>query len=279
MRAVRALLVDTLREARASYTFLLYGILSTIFLLILQFALSLDVVDGTLAAGTLFGQDAEFGRPGQSLSIETFVGAAEGGFAGAMFMLGFFVSVFAIGSLVPHLVEKGTIDLYLARPVGRTKLLLSRFVGGILLNAINLLYLVGGTWVILSMKTGIWNPRFLVAGAVILGTFVSFQGFVFLMGVLSGSTPVSIITPYALFVLTLPLAAHEKIEALVDSEWAASLITGLYWALPKTPEIFRNVFDFTSGRAGIDWPIYLSTAAFGLVCLSFALLRFGRRDY
>ena len=277
MKSVRALLVDTLREAKASYTFLIYGILSTLFLLILQFAVSLDIVDGSLAAGTLFGQHV--GEKGETVAVETFVGYAEGGFSGVLFAMGFFVSVFAIGSLIPHLVEKGTIDLYLARPVGRTKLLLCRFAGGIVLNAINLFYLVGGTWLILSLKTGVWNERFLVAGTVILATFISFQGFVFLMGVLSGSTPVSIITPYALFLLTGPLALHEKIEALVDSQWAADLVNGLYWVLPKCPEIFQNLLQYTSGQAPLDLAPLASTAAFGLVCFAFALLRFGRRDY
>ena len=44
---------------------------------------------------------------------------------------------------MPRLQEKGTIDLYLSRPIGRVKLLLSRYTGGLLLAAANLAYLIG----------------------------------------------------------------------------------------------------------------------------------------
>ena len=50
-----ALVVDTWREAFARYTLLGFIAVSSLFLLVLTFALNLDIVDGALAAGTLFG--------------------------------------------------------------------------------------------------------------------------------------------------------------------------------------------------------------------------------
>ena len=60
-RAVKtwALIVDTWREALARYTLLGFLVVSSLFLLILTFALNLDIVDGALAAGTLFGKALE----------------------------------------------------------------------------------------------------------------------------------------------------------------------------------------------------------------------------
>ena len=55
-----ALIVDTWREALARYTLLGFLLVSTLFLLTLTFALNLDIVDGSLAAGTLFGKALEF---------------------------------------------------------------------------------------------------------------------------------------------------------------------------------------------------------------------------
>ncbi len=47
-----------------------------------------------------------------------------------LYVVGTFLAIFATAHLVPRLQEKGTIDLYLSRPVGRVALLLSRYAGG-----------------------------------------------------------------------------------------------------------------------------------------------------
>ena len=64
--------------------------------------------------------------------------------------------------------DRGTIDLYLSRPVSRFKLLMSRYVAGLILAASNVIYLLGTIWLIVAWKTGVANPRFLLAGAIIL---------------------------------------------------------------------------------------------------------------
>src|SRR5688572_31475488 len=62
------------------------------------------------------------------------------------------------------LQEKGRVDLYLSRPVGRIRLLLSRYVAGLILSASNLVYLIGAIWIILIWKTGVVHPSFLQIG-------------------------------------------------------------------------------------------------------------------
>lgn len=272
-----ALIADTWREALARFTFLGFAIASTLFLLTLTFALNLDIVDGALAAGSLFGQ--EFVLPRGETPIQQVVVHGQAAFAAMLYGLGIFLAVFATGSLVPNLVKRGTVDLYLTRPIGRTHVLLGRFAGGVTLVVANLLYLCGGVFTIISLKTGVWNPRFLLAGAVILLVFLSFLGLMFLIGVLSGSTPLSIMVPYGMYVISLPLVAHERIAAAVDSRWAAALVHGLYWALPKTAELGRDMTRLVVGEGSVGLTAALTTAAFGIACLSIALVVFHRKNY
>lgn len=272
-----ALVTDTWREAFARFTFLGFAIASTLFLLTLAFALNLDIVDGALAAGSLFGQ--EFDLPGGRTPIDKVVVHGQAAFAAMLYGLGIFLAVFATGSLVPNLVKRGTVDLYLTRPIGRTHVLLGRFAGGVTLVIANLVYLCGGVFVIISLKTGVWNPRFLLAGGVILLVFLSFLGLMFLIGVLSGSTPLSIMVPYGLYVISLPLLAHERIAAAVDSRWAATVVHGLYWVLPKTAELGRDMTRLVVGEGSVDLTAALTTAAFGLGCLTLGLIVFKRKNY
>lgn len=272
-----ALVVDTWREAFARYTLLGFVIASTLFILTLTFALNLDIVDGALAAGSLFGK--AFDMPGRPVPIDEVVNTGEAFFAGMAYALGLFLAVFTTGSQVPNLMKRGTVDLYLTRPVSRTHVLLGRFLGSVTVVAANLAYLCGGVFLVVSLKTGVWNFRFLHAGLLIFFVFLSYLGFMFLVGALSGSTPLSIMIPYAIYMVTMPLVAHDKIAAAVDSRLAANVVQGLYWILPKSAELGKDMVELVLGR-GMPSPVSLATTgAFGLVCLALAVFRFARKDF
>ena len=274
---VWALVVDTWREALARYTLLGFFLVSSLFLLVLSFALNLDIVDGALAAGSLFGKS--FDLHGGDVPIEKVVITGQSVFTAMLYGMGIFLAVFATGSQVPHLVRRGTADLYMARPVGRTTVLLGRFVGAVTLVAANLVFLCGGFYLIVSFKTGVWNPRFLLAGGLILTVFLCYLGFMYLIGVLSGSTPLSIMLPYAIFFIALPLAAHKEIAAAVDSRWAARTVETLYWVLPKSAELGRDMVKLVMGEGRPDALSLGTTAAFGLVCLAASVVLFNRRNF
>jgi len=272
-----ALVVDTWREAYARYTLLGFAAISALFLFVLTFSLNLDIVDGTLAAGTLFGKSLELGPTAPA--IDTVVDSGLAVFAAMLYGLGVFLAVFATGSQVPHLVRRGTVDLYLTRPIARVHVLLGRFVGAVSLVVVNLAFLCGGVFLIVALKTGVWQPRFFAATGVILLVFLSFLGFMYLIGVLSGSTPLSIMLPYALYLLAMPLAAHDRIAALVDSRLAAWTVHGLYWVLPKTAELGRDTVGLVLGRSAPSATSLWTTAAFGVVCLILALIRFEKKSF
>ena len=204
--------------------------------LLLAAAVNLDVVNGALAGAKLFGKDMQVSG---SLPIEKIVTGFESGFSSMLYGLSIFLAIFATAHLVPRMQEKGTIDLYLSRPVSRAKLLSSRYLAGLLLAAGNVLYLITAIWLIVMWKTHVFHPRFFLAGSLIIFVIAALLAFTFLVGVITSSTGVSIMTTYALFIFSVPLMAHGKMEAAMSSEWSAWLIRGLYLVLPKTAEIGR----------------------------------------
>ncbi len=284
MKALTASIEEVFREAAARWTLVAYFALSSLFILLFALAVNLDVVNGALAGARVFGREVHMGRA--SVDLDRLVLGFESGFAGFLYVVGTFLAIFATAHLVPRLMEKGTVDLYLSPPVGRAPLLLSRYAGGVLLAASNVAYLLGAMWLIVVVKTGLVHPRFLLAGAIILFGIAALLAFAFLVGTLTSSTAVSIMATFAVFFLSVVLFNLHGHTAIFSSEWAVGLVNGLYWVLPKTVEIGRAVVGLVSGP---DGPIrdhgafalapFLSTGLFGLVSLTLACLRFRRKDF
>jgi ABC-2 type transport system permease protein len=284
MKTLYANIEDVMREAAARWTLVAYFFLSTVFILIFASAVNLDIVDGALAGAKLFGRDVEM--HGGAPSIEKLVLGFESGFSAVLYFLCTFLAIFATAHLVPRMQEKGTIDLYLSRPVSRTKLILSRYVAGLLLAGSNVLYLLGSIWLIVMWKTHIVHPRFFAGGAVILFVIATLLAFAFLIGVITSSTAVSIMTTYGLFFFSIMLVGHERIAAAVSQQWQANVINGLYWVVPKTAELGEAVVAFVSGgelsdrlaKALTPTP-FLTTGAFLIGCLVLASWLFQRKEF
>lgn len=283
MKTLYANIEDVMREAAARWTLVAYFFLSTIFILIFASAVNLDVVDGALAGAKLFGHEV---GDTNNVSIEKLVFGAESIFSVVFYGLCTFLSVFATAHLVPRMQDKGTIDLYLSRPVSRIKLILSRYLAGIILAGSNVVYLLGSVWVIVIWKTHVVHPRFLIGGGIILLVIATLLAFSFLIGVVTSSTAVSIMGTYGLYLISLILVGHERYAAAVSHEWQASLINGLYWIVPKIVELGKAVVAFVSAGQMPDrldltltWSPFLTTGGFAVGCLVLACWLFQRKEF
>jgi len=284
MRVLLANFEDVMREAAARWTLVAYFALTTIFIVIFASAVNLDIVNGALAGAKLFGKEVQM--HGNPMAIDKLVLGFESGFSAVIYLLGTFLAIFATAHLVPRLQEKGTIDLYLSRPVGRTRLLLSRYIAGLLLASINVGYLIGSIWLIVIWKTHVFHPRFLLGGVVILFVIATLLAFAFLVGVVTSTTAVSIMSTYAIFFFAAVLVGHERIAAAVSHEWQATLINSLYWIFPKTAELGQAVVALVSGGAAperlsavLTPAPFVTTAIFAVVCLVLASWLFERKEF
>lgn len=284
MRVLYANIEEVFREAAARWTLLAYFFLSSMFILIFALAVNLDIVDGALAGAKLFGKSVEI--RGSEVDLDRLVLGFESGFSAFLYLVGTFLAIFATAHLVPRLQEKGTVDLYLSRPVGRVQVLLSRYLAGLLLAAANVAYLIVSIWLIVIWKTHVVHPRFLMGGAIILFVIAALLAFAFLIGVVTSSTAVSIMASYAIFFFSALLAAHDRIEAALSSELNAKIVHGLYLVLPKTSELGGAVIAMVAGEViprqmaeNLAPAPFVTTALFGLGCLALASFLFHRKEF
>ncbi|MEO6325564.1 MAG: ABC transporter permease subunit [Thermoanaerobaculia bacterium] len=284
MRALVANIEEVFREASARWTLMAYFALSSLFILIFAMAVNLDVVNGALAGAKIFGKEAHM--RGETIDLNTLVTNFEWGFSVLLYIVGTFLALFATAHLVPRLQEKGTIDLYLSRPVGRIQLLLSRYLGGLILSGANIFFLIGSIWLIVVYKTHVIHPRFLLGGAIILFCIACLLAFAFLVGVVTSSTAVSMMATFALFGFSALLASHDRIAASLSSEWSAGIVQGLYWILPKTFELGQAVIALVAPNdaparvlQSLSLMPFLTTGLFGLASLALAAWLFKRKDF
>lgn len=283
MKMLVANIEEVLREAAARWTLIAYFVLSSLFILVFASAVNLDIVDGALAGAKLFGQDVQMGR--SSIGIEQLVSGFEGAFAPVLYVVGIFLAIFSTAHLVPRLQEKGTIDLYLSRPVARVPLLLSRYVAGILLSSLNVIYLVGSIWLVVIWKTGVVHPRFMLSAGIIIFAIAVLLALAFLIGVVTSSTAVSIMGSYGIFFLSMILAAHKQIEAALSSAINVWIVRIMYWTMPKVFDLQAMLFSYVAEKPlpesidnGLLGPLG-TTAAFAIACLALASWLFKRKEF
>jgi ABC-type transport system involved in multi-copper enzyme maturation permease subunit len=295
---VAAILLDTGRELLYRKTIIVYFGIVTLVLLFFALALQTDVANGAIASLSVaglqgsashdvfrFGDDA----PGQGmggLTAERFVRYVQLGTAFLLYPLAILMSVFATASLVPRMLEKGTIDLLLSKPITRPALFLSRYAGGLLTAAVNLLYLTLGLATILAWKTGVWNGGFVLSGLLIALYFACLLAFTVLTGVLLRSTTVSIMITAVLFIVSLvvrlPHANREWPLLITSRAWRflmVAVVETLYHALPRSYEFMQSTAGLIRHEGSVAWGAVLGSMASGAVALALAVVYFSRKDY
>lgn len=139
---------------------------------------------------------------------------------GAWVML--LVGVVVTSFFIPNMIRKGTLELLLARPIARWRLLFYKYLGGLLFALVLLVALVGGAWLATGLRAGLWSPTVLWAVPVLMLFFALLY---------SCSTLVAVIT-----------------RAPVP----AMLVTCLYWVALFIVGVLNNQVEASRRNASMD---------------------------
>jgi ABC-2 type transport system permease protein len=275
--ATLALIRDTFREALARKIFWgLFG-LSIVMILFFLFILKIDIVEGGIATASLFGTAPN--RRMIGVDVDRIVRGVYGGIATFLYTWGMFLAVFASAGLVPSVLEPGRIELLVSKPVSRVHILLGRYAGNVLVVSCNIIFLVLGIWTILGVKTGIWSPMFLISIATTIFIFAVLLAVVVLMGVLFDSAALATMVTVALMILSPILAQTGLMMRLLSSEWSREIWRTLYYSLPKVYDLGTMTLNAIQSRSFDGFMPIWTSAVFGAVVLSAALVVFSRRDF
>lgn len=268
-----ALFAFTFRESLARKTFIAFFVLSTLLHLFLMFALNVSAIDGAVAIVSFFGKDLEV------FDIQKMITGVQSGIAYMAFFGGIILSLFATANLVPNMLERGSIELLVSKPLPRPLIFLARFAGAQTIVALNVTYLIAGSWLILSLKTGLWHWPYLYSILMVIATFAMLYALVSLIGVTTRSASVSIMIVYtALFVSPL-LVQKDRIYAFLSSKVYYYILEGFYHLLPKTFELGQINQALVTGLPVATWSALWTSLLSAAAMLSAAIFIFSKKDF
>lgn len=281
MRALYGLFLLTARELWAKKIVLGLFVVSSLVLVAITFALNLEVVEGSLEGLRLFGEQSSPDGPPQKspqLSLTRVVVAVEAIVAGAAYWIGILLSLFASAGLFSDLQAPGRVELLLAKPIARLRVLVGHVLGVLAAIAALVVYLMGGTWLIMSLKSGVWNPRFLLSIVIVIGMFGVMYAAILLMSVWTRSTALSLIVAYGLIFVSLVMAGSAQIAPMLGPV-GEPVFWGLYHVLPNFAEVTEVVTALAKGVAVGSWYPLVSSLLFAGATYALVGYAFARRDF
>jgi hypothetical protein len=162
--------------------------------------------------------------------------------------------------------------------VSRIQVIAGHVVGVWLVIAVLTLYLMGGTWLIMSIKSGVWNLRFLLSIGIVVGMFAVMYAAIMLMGVWTQSTALALIAAYGLIFVSMVLAGASEIAALLGPV-TQPVFWGLYHTLPNFTEVTGIVVNLAKDQTVASWYPLVSSFLFAGVVYGLTGYLFARRDF
>lgn len=198
-----------------------------------------------------------------------------------MIGLTLFISFFSVAGFVPGMLEKGTAEIFLSKPISRANLLIGKYLGGLLIGAFQIFFVVVTFWVLVSLKFGIWEFKYLLYIPFYIFIFAIINSLLVFLGVLTQNSVFSLILTYLIYYIISPFFSAKSLllNNVITSEVGKVIFYTGYFLFPQTSElkdIFHNIiFDLPNESylpviTGFIWMI---------VVLFLSILFFRRKDF
>jgi hypothetical protein len=132
--------------------------------------------------------------------IDSTTSAVMGFFVG---VVGIFVAILVTASIMPHTFEAGAVDLLLSKPVSRSLVYVTKYLGGCAFTLINAAYMIGGLWLISGTRLGVWNARMLLCVPLLCFLFAIYYAVSSLAGAIWKNAIVAVVMSVLFYCLCL----------------------------------------------------------------------------
>ncbi|MFA3783125.1 ABC transporter permease [Melioribacteraceae bacterium 4301-Me] len=265
----------TINEALARKNFIMLSLISTFVLLIILGIFASTDVNGLIGSIKIEGENFNGDMLMQLSHFFRLI------IIMPLFAGGLFLSIFSVSSFIPHLLEKGNIDIFLSKPISRAQLILGKYLGGIIVVLVNVFYLVVGIWILTGWKFGDWNVSFLFTAVSITYAFSVLYALIILIGIITQSSILAMMLSYLIFFVFSPLLVDRQriVNFFGGGSLLKTVLEALYYLVPQTADLgtlTRNIAVNNSVNTFL--PIYVSFI-FIVLILSLSIIIFNKKDY
>jgi hypothetical protein len=150
--------------------------------------------------------------------------------------LGVLLALIWTAGFLPSFLEPSAASVLLAKPVPRWGLLVGKYVGVLVFVFVQAGFFVVGTWAALGVRTGVWEPRYLLCLPLMLAHFAVFFSFSAFLAVWSRSAVTCVFGTLLFWMVCAGLNFGRHASFLAFGGPPALLEAG-YWALPKPADL------------------------------------------
>ncbi len=216
--------------------------------------------------------------------------------------LGLLLALVWTAGFLPGFLDGRSVSVLLAKPAPRWMLLFGKYIGVLTFVLLQSTIFVGGTWLALGLRTGIWDASYLWCIPLLLLHFGVFFSMSLLLAVLTRSTVVCVFGSILFWCMTWGLNYGRHIMAsstqlMPGGEFSSGLnwlVDVGYWILPKPADFsillfnsldakdyFGPLFDLKllAAHGFSIWLSVLTSLAFTAYVLFASARKFARTDY
>lgn len=201
---------------------------------------------------------------------------------GAIILFG----IFGVAGLIPSMLKKGTIDLFLSKPLSRSELFLTRAMGASAGIGVNIVYFFIGIWIVLGLKVGVWHMRFLESSILVVFAYVCLYSIVALSGILTRSTGFSVLFGFIFFFISSGLEAREQsLYLLWDNVVFHRFLDAFSYLIPQLNAMIRNAALLVGesaappGAGSFSWMPFVYSFLSASLFYGLSIWYFHRRDF
>jgi ABC-type transport system involved in multi-copper enzyme maturation permease subunit len=171
--------------------------------------------------------------------------------------IGILLTIIATAGFIPAFLERGAVDLLLSKPIGRWRLFLGKYLGGLAFIFVQACVFVGLTFVVAGLRWGAWLPGYLLTIPLAVLLFSYLYCISALVGVVLRSTVAAIFLTLGAW---FGIAGVQSLDDLfvMYPEWKEKQalyqpIHAARWVLPKTQDVTYVARRWAGASATTDW--------------------------
>jgi len=184
-----ALLVDAYRELNSRRMFWIVLVISA------MVAASFALVGLTEKGFSILGYDIPFVVNAKVISPATFYKLLflNLGIEGWLTRIAACLALISTASIFPDFLAGGAVELYLARPMGRWRLFLTKYIFGLLFVGLQIACFCVASFVVIGVRGGLWEPGIFLAIPIVVIFYSYLFSFCVLIGVVTRSTVAAVL--------------------------------------------------------------------------------------
>jgi ABC-type transport system involved in multi-copper enzyme maturation permease subunit len=216
----------------------------------------------------------------QGIALREMMYSMQTGAFGAFFPFAVFFGIFITADIVPTMLERGSMEIFLSKPLHRSTFLLGRILGGMLVLATTIIVFIIGVWSIFGFMTHQWNHGLLLALFPALGAWISLFCLGTLFGLITRSTSVVMIVAYfhGTLLTSLLFSREELLFKVVTGSFGQAVFTLIYWMLPQVNDLAMLATNLIQNKPIISWSALSQSCIFSAIGLIGMVTLFNRKD-